>query len=80
MQLRDIFRIHTSTVCNTHELLECNCDLGNSVEEENSTPADANEDATVNMGFVPASDVCVEEHDAVEKAVSFHTSQRCNTH
>ncbi|PPQ89571.1 LOW QUALITY PROTEIN: hypothetical protein CVT25_012242 [Psilocybe cyanescens] len=66
--LRDIFRIYPSTACNTHELLECGCDLDTPREEANSTTAEGSEDAPVNLGFVPASDVCTEEFDAIEKA------------
>ncbi|KAH9485283.1 DNA repair and recombination protein RAD54B [Psilocybe cubensis] len=67
--LRDIFRVHTGTDCNTHDLLECNCNAGNSFEEHNTIPVDADYEVTaVNTGFVAASNVCVEEFDAVEKA------------
>ncbi|KAJ6558570.1 SNF2 family N-terminal domain-containing protein [Mycena vulgaris] len=71
--LRDIFRIHPDTACNTHDLLECPCD--------GTLPADTKEDAideapieidndsdSERKGFVNASQVRPEEINKMEKA------------
>ncbi|KAF8813639.1 hypothetical protein BYT27DRAFT_7334698 [Phlegmacium glaucopus] len=66
-QLRDIFRIHMDTGCNTHDLLECACD-----SPDNQIPDDFEiedgEDLTVGQGFVAASELRQEKLDAVDKA------------
>lgn len=70
-QLRDIFRIHSDTACNTHDLLECPCD-GNTVAL-NSQPnpvGSVNDDPETKSGFIYASDVLPHELDAQDKAVS----------
>ncbi|KAF9559847.1 hypothetical protein CPC08DRAFT_742940 [Agrocybe pediades] len=72
--LRDIFRIHLDTACNTHDLLECNCgnemaDLPDvTVPSEASNPEAGEEDHTVNMGFVSASTVTAAETEGAENA------------
>ncbi|KAJ7782862.1 P-loop containing nucleoside triphosphate hydrolase protein [Mycena metata] len=70
--LRDIFRIHPDTVCNTHDLLECECD-GSIVAPEQVTD-DASMDSDVEdgdpdkKGFVNASQVQPEEINKMDKA------------
>ncbi|KAF9484481.1 hypothetical protein BDN70DRAFT_872506 [Pholiota conissans] len=69
--LRDIFRIHPDTACNTHDLLECRCEedialgdeLGSVIEE-----MECQEEMPVRIGFVCASDVETESYDPAEKA------------
>ncbi|KAF8972939.1 P-loop containing nucleoside triphosphate hydrolase protein [Flammula alnicola] len=65
--LRDIFRIHPDTACNTHDLLECTCDGDSVVDDTTSVMIDGEDDQT-EMGFVCASDVRTEDLDLVEKA------------
>ncbi|KAF8197967.1 RAD54B protein [Pholiota molesta] len=61
--LRDIFRIHPDTACNTHDLLECGCDEDTVMEEEPETlieeiesENEEEEESPKKMGFVCASD------------------------
>lgn len=76
-QLRDIFRIHPDTACNTHDLLECPCD-GNTVVM-NSQPDPVgfvnNDDPATKSGFIYASDVRPHELDAHDKVVSYFGDQ-----
>ncbi|KAH7920920.1 hypothetical protein BV22DRAFT_1020349 [Leucogyrophana mollusca] len=74
--LRDIFRIHPDTVCNTHDLLECPCDThGQSVLHEiknlvdsRSTDEQDDDDSDSEFGFVNASQVKPQKADKVDKA------------
>ncbi|KAF8160977.1 SNF2 family N-terminal domain-containing protein [Crassisporium funariophilum] len=69
--LRDIFRIHTDTGCNTHDLLDCGCQLADNmaVSEQQSIDDDHEDenDPILEKGFVTASEVRPESLD-VEKA------------
>jgi len=65
--LRDIFRIHMDTGCNTHDLLECNCDSPPSQIPDDFI-MEAGEDPAVEQGFVAASELRQEQLDAVDKA------------
>ncbi|EGN99526.1 hypothetical protein SERLA73DRAFT_72346 [Serpula lacrymans var. lacrymans S7.3] len=73
--LRDIFRIHPNTACNTHDLLECPCGTSNKevlTEVRNtidcSQAGDLGEDSGSEMGFVTASQVKPEKLDKMDKA------------
>ncbi|KAF8170206.1 SNF2 family N-terminal domain-containing protein [Mycena galopus ATCC 62051] len=62
-ELRDIFRIHPDTACNTHDLLECPCDGTVTTREEGdgdasmeSDPEDSDSEPGT-KGFVNASQV-----------------------
>lgn len=89
LQLRDIFRVHPETGCNTHDLLDCGCDAvskhfndnvasvsGNDIEVDDD---DDDEDA-VGIGFVNASQVKprhIEKMDgAVRISIPFFTIHR----
>ncbi|KAJ7497126.1 SNF2 family N-terminal domain-containing protein [Mycena latifolia] len=69
--LRDIFRIHPDTGCNTHDLLECPCDgtltmdTKEDVTDEESIESDSDSE---NKGFVNASQIRPEKMNKVEKA------------
>ncbi|PPQ99726.1 hypothetical protein CVT24_009709 [Panaeolus cyanescens] len=57
--LRDIFRVHGDTICNTHDLLGCNCcsdESGEGLEPPEEKPTVVKERAL--KGFMSASDVC----------------------
>ncbi|KAJ7124910.1 SNF2 family N-terminal domain-containing protein [Mycena epipterygia] len=69
--LRDIFRIHPDTACNTHDLLECPCDGTVTVD----TKEDVTDEASIESdsdsekkGFVNASQIRPEEMNKIEKA------------
>ncbi|KAG1742218.1 P-loop containing nucleoside triphosphate hydrolase protein [Suillus lakei] len=65
--LRDIFRVHPETGCNTHDLLDCECDAGSKriddddmmgVSENNlEVSEDDDDDHSATTGFVNASQV-----------------------
>ncbi|KAK7057394.1 SNF2 family N-terminal domain-containing protein [Favolaschia claudopus] len=73
--LRDIFRIHPDTACNTHDLLECPCDGGDAMEteEEHIDIASVESDPDLSdcgpkaKGFVNASQVRPEEINPMDK-------------
>lgn len=74
IQLRDIFRVHPDTPCNTHDLLECNCDKdSDSCEvEPEALPQSAVEkplEKTASMGFITASEVTPEHITPIDQAV-----------
>ena len=70
-QLRDIFRIHPDTACNTHDLLECPCDGNLVVMNSQPIPVDNVEDSPeTKAGFIFASDIRTDELDVQDKAVS----------
>ncbi|KAF9047302.1 SNF2 family N-terminal domain-containing protein [Panaeolus papilionaceus] len=57
--LRDIFRVHSDTSCNTHDLLECGCcsaGSGREPELHEEKPTSVKERAL--KGFMSASNVC----------------------
>ena len=56
------------TGCNTHDLLECDCDSPDSQIPDGFVMEDA-EDLAVEQGFVVASELRQEKLDAVDKAV-----------
>ncbi|KAK0193509.1 SNF2 family N-terminal domain-containing protein [Armillaria mellea] len=71
--LRDIFRIHPDTLCNTHELLECPCDVQSiSSSQPESTPGlnegDADSDSDSHKGFVVTSQVSVGKLNKMDRA------------
>ncbi|KAJ7928623.1 SNF2 family N-terminal domain-containing protein [Mycena leptocephala] len=72
--LRDIFRIHPDTACNTHDLLECPCDGTVPVNTRQDTSGDAliesdSEDSdSEKKGFVNASQIRPEELNKMDKA------------
>ncbi|KAJ7188473.1 SNF2 family N-terminal domain-containing protein [Mycena filopes] len=74
--LRDIFRVHTDTACNTHDLLDCPCDGTLTTETPEEVPDDVSmesepEDCGDNpekKGFVNASHVRPEEIQKMDKA------------
>ncbi|OAX36093.1 hypothetical protein K503DRAFT_721959 [Rhizopogon vinicolor AM-OR11-026] len=65
--LRDIFRVHPDTGCNTHDLLDCDCGGGSKhILEDNDKMAengredgddDNDDDASSGIGFINASQV-----------------------
>ncbi|KII92162.1 hypothetical protein PLICRDRAFT_50591 [Plicaturopsis crispa FD-325 SS-3] len=76
--LRDIFRVHPDTACNTHDLLECSCGGAQNLAADGTT-ADAHlpdsssddpmdEDDSSEKGFVNASQVKPEMIDKMDKA------------
>ncbi|KAG7450934.1 uncharacterized protein BT62DRAFT_1071552 [Guyanagaster necrorhizus] len=70
--LRDIFRIHPDTLCNTHELLECPCDdqptAAFSQPEPISDLDDKDSDSDSHKGFRVASQVSVSKLNKMDKA------------
>ncbi|KAJ7072454.1 SNF2 family N-terminal domain-containing protein [Mycena amicta] len=72
--LRDIFRVHPDTACNTHDLLACTCDGGDHLDTEESIPDDRSsdshgEDSDVDRrGFVNASQVRPSDIAKMDKA------------
>jgi DNA repair and recombination protein RAD54B len=77
LQLRDIFRIHPDTACNTHDLLQCSCDgIPNSEGDVGQTDADemqqgnVDDDSESENGFVVASQVKPEQINKMDKAVA----------
>jgi len=76
-QLRDIFRVHSDTACNTHDLLECPCDGTTVAMNLKSDPVGNvnDDDPETKSGFIYASNVRPHELDAQDKAVS-HQSDR----
>jgi len=67
--LRDIFRVDSNTSCNTHDLLDCSCELtetvANSFEEADLSD---DEDRQLEQGFMTASSLKFESMDKTEKA------------
>jgi DNA repair and recombination protein RAD54B len=63
--LRDIFRIHPDTACNTHDLLECPC-YGSGFDQDHASDILDNdaEDVELEQGFVAASRVKPEHTNA----------------
>ncbi|KAJ7209558.1 P-loop containing nucleoside triphosphate hydrolase protein [Mycena pura] len=78
--LRDIFRIHPDTLCNTHDLLGCACDGSMSAmntEEDMSDSASIESDLesdSAKKGFVNASQIRPE--DITKKVVRSHLRQK----
>lgn len=68
--------MHPDTACNTHDLLECGCDLDLPQDHLISTEEGRKEDNNMLKGFVSASDIQAEDLDANEKAVSPFTLSR----
>ncbi|KAJ6495564.1 SNF2 family N-terminal domain-containing protein [Mycena vitilis] len=72
--LRDIFRIHPDTACNTHDLLECPCDGTGTANTEDepmgdvSIESDPEDSESENKGFVNAAQVRPEEINKIDKA------------
>ncbi|KAJ7039247.1 SNF2 family N-terminal domain-containing protein [Mycena alexandri] len=70
--LRDIFRIHPDTVCNTHDLLECQCDgtfiAPEEIADDASMDSDVEDGDPDKKGFVNASQVQPEEINKMDKA------------
>ncbi|KZT19708.1 hypothetical protein NEOLEDRAFT_936097 [Neolentinus lepideus HHB14362 ss-1] len=72
-ELRDIFRIHPNTGCQTHDLLECPCDPSTGAkpaEEGAATESsdEADEATERSSGFVVASQVNAEDINKADKA------------
>ncbi|KAJ6451570.1 hypothetical protein C8R45DRAFT_946122 [Mycena sanguinolenta] len=71
--LRDIFRIHPNTACNTHDLLECPCDgmvTVNTEEKDDDVSMDSDSDSgSKQKGFVNAAQIRPEEINKADKAV-----------
>lgn len=77
-QLRDIFRIHPDTACNTHELLQCPCgriDAPNDEDEDDTRGSDSSgvltedDESEGGRGFVHASSVRVDQLNRWDKEV-----------
>ncbi|KAK0495192.1 P-loop containing nucleoside triphosphate hydrolase protein [Armillaria luteobubalina] len=72
--LRDIFRIHPDTLCNTHDLLECPCDvqsITSSSQPESTLELDDNgatSESDSHQGFVVASQVSVSKLNKMDRA------------
>ncbi|KIM45152.1 hypothetical protein M413DRAFT_441835 [Hebeloma cylindrosporum] len=67
--LRDIFRIHTDTACNTHDLLECPCDGSTAAMNSQPDPVGTvDDDPEMKSGFINASNVRPNDLDAQDKA------------
>jgi hypothetical protein len=63
------------TGCNTHDLLECECDSPSQAPDEFSMEIE--EDSAIEEGFVAASELRQEKLDAVDKAVRcLYTSKK----
>ncbi|KAF7362053.1 hypothetical protein MVEN_00550700 [Mycena venus] len=76
--LRDIFRIHLDTACNTHDLLECPCDgtIAVNTREEGDdvsmqSDSEDSDSEVEKKGFVNASQIQPEEINKMDKAVVF---------
>ena len=79
IQLRDIFRIHPDTGCNTHDLLQCPCGIENDIEgsEDNdvddAVASDSDLDGEFDIqrpkGFTAASQIQPEQVNKMDKAV-----------
>ncbi|EPQ57554.1 hypothetical protein GLOTRDRAFT_127906 [Gloeophyllum trabeum ATCC 11539] len=73
-ELRDIFRIHPNTGCQTHDILECPCDPTNGRKPvEHSSPSicldeDDEDMGDVTSGFVVASQLKSEDINKMDKA------------
>ena len=62
------------TGCNTHDLLECECDTPSQVPDDFAMEI---EDLAIEQGFVAASELRQEKLDAVDKAVRcLYTSKK----
>ena len=62
------------TGCNTHDLLECDCDSPSQVSDDFAMDI---EDLAIGQGFVAASELRQEKLDAVDKAVRcLYTSKK----
>lgn len=72
MQLRDIFRIHPDTFCNTHDLLECPCD-GKLVTDDDASAQSSvhSDDEDSDTGFITASAIKPGQISKIEKEVGF---------
>jgi len=77
LQLKNIFRLHHDTACQTHDLIECKCHRGENEPEsqpsqEAQDDSDDSEDERSGSeglgGFVPASQW---EGEPVDKKVNF---------
>ncbi|KAH7915224.1 P-loop containing nucleoside triphosphate hydrolase protein [Hygrophoropsis aurantiaca] len=72
--LRDIFRIHPDTACNTHDLLECSCDTNGPqiLHDIKNVPDSLDElddsDSDSELGFVVASQVKPKTIEKADKA------------
>ncbi|KAK0480358.1 P-loop containing nucleoside triphosphate hydrolase protein [Armillaria novae-zelandiae] len=72
--LRDIFRIHPDTLCNTHDLLECPCDVqstASSSQPESTLELDDNDtdsESDSHKGFVVASQVSASKLNKMDRA------------
>ncbi|PBL03987.1 hypothetical protein ARMGADRAFT_1049644 [Armillaria gallica] len=72
--LRDIFRIHPDTLCNTHELLECPCDIQSMASSSQPEPIPdssdnvSDSDYDLHKGFVVASQVSASKLDKMDRA------------
>ncbi|KAJ6497887.1 SNF2 family N-terminal domain-containing protein [Mycena sanguinolenta] len=73
--LRDIFRIHPNTACNTHDLLECPCDGTAAVNTEEKdggasmdTDSEDDDSGSKQKGFVNAAQIRPEEIDKIDRA------------
>ena len=55
------------TGCNTHDLLECECDSPSQLPDDFAMEVE--EDLAIEQGFVAASELRQEKLDAVDKAV-----------
>ncbi|KAF9467257.1 SNF2 family N-terminal domain-containing protein [Collybia nuda] len=67
--LRDIFRIHLDSPCNTHDLLECPCEGTRATIIDDATLDASNDECSdQEQGFVKAIDLKPEQIDKVERA------------
>ncbi|TFK44573.1 P-loop containing nucleoside triphosphate hydrolase protein [Crucibulum laeve] len=64
--LRDIFRVHPNTACNTHDLLECPCGKVALASIED-LPEDDEDDMPLEEGFIAASELTTEDNDKSDK-------------
>ncbi|KAG8963766.1 helicase [Tulasnella sp. 419] len=66
-QLKDLFTINPSTLCNTHDLIGCNCAFDSNVAADDSISldepgSDDDEDFEIPKGFVSATQVNTDKY------------------
>lgn len=80
-QLRDIFRVHPNTGCNTHDLLECDCDKADEgLHEEWPSETKQRDQAESFSGFVAASEVTDDDLSSIEEAVRINHLSHLSNH
>jgi DNA repair and recombination protein RAD54B len=76
-QLRDIFRVHPDTGCNTHDLLDCDCGGGSkhilkgngNCTEDGEDDSNGDDEDSSDIGFVIASQVKPNRIEKMDRTV-----------